>query len=552
MLVLPRRFKSQPQYAAPFDLASPILAGVSNAIILYGDAQAWLVNRAADSQLSSLIPNPTITGGGVTDYTEAGPALEFDGSSTYLDFGVANIPTVEFTLLWGGVFDANDSPRGFIDCTDNGVSGWNIYQGGGNTMYFNNSSYPAGNPSTGWTPGQFFHGALRNKGGVSADWFRNGAKVASGTGVSPAAPTLPLWIGRLKVGGLPYIKGRFSYLYLVDKFLDDDTLSRVPANPWLILQQPRRIFLLASTASGVNLTGAASAQGNASSTGATTQAQSLLGANSSEANTVSSASISQSHVLSGANAAQGNVAGTSAIALGYALAGAASAQGNIASSTAVTQNQQLTGAASAQSNASSTGLVTQGHTLAVQTSAQQNSTASGAITQGAAFTGASCNQVNAAGTGGITQGHAVTGSAATQGNTSATLAITQDHALGASGSSQANVGSAGAVTLGAANNLTAAASVQANDSNAGSITQAHILVHAPSVQDNVAAASAIVQAHLLAGSVNDQANTCSSGAISQTSGIPPVDGPAGSGPRLRVAYGQRPAMRNTSRPRQLR
>jgi hypothetical protein len=249
MLILPRRFKSQPQNAVPLDLASPVLSGVSNAIILYGDSQAWLRNRAADSQLGSLIPNPTVTGGGITDYTDIGPALEFDGTSTYLDFGTANIPTTEFTLLWGGVFDANDSPRGWIDCTNNGVSGWNIYQGGGDTMYFNNSSYPAGNPSTGWTPGQFFHGALRNKGGVSADWFRNGVKVASGSGVSPAAPTLPLWIGRLKVGGLPYIKGRFSYLYLVDKFLDDDTLSRIPANPFLVIQQ-RRIFPEASASAG--------------------------------------------------------------------------------------------------------------------------------------------------------------------------------------------------------------------------------------------------------------------------------------------------------------
>jgi hypothetical protein len=250
MLILPRRFKGQPQNPAPLDLESPILAGVSNAIIMYGDAQAWLQNRAAGGQLGSQIPNPTITGGGVTDYTDIGPALEFDGTSTYLDFGTANIPTVEFTLLWGGVFDANDSPRGFIDCTNNGVSGWNIYQGGGSTMYFNNSSYPAGNPSTGWTPGQFFHGALRNKGGVSCDWFRDGAKIYTGTGVSPAAPTLPLWIGRLKVGGLPYLKARFSYLVLVDRFLSDDTLAKVPANPWIVLQAPRRAYLFAAPATG--------------------------------------------------------------------------------------------------------------------------------------------------------------------------------------------------------------------------------------------------------------------------------------------------------------
>lgn len=247
MIILSRGFKGQPSYPAPLDLSSPILSGVSNAIILYGDAQSWLVNRAVGNQLNPPIPNPTITGGGITDYTDAGPAFEFDGTSTYLDFGSANIPTAEFTLLWGGVFDANDSPRGFVDCTNNGVSGWNIYQGGGDTMYFNNSSYPAGNPSSGWTVGQFWHGALRNKFGVSCDWFRNGAKIYTGSGVSPAAPTLPLWIGRLKVGGTPYIKGRFSYLYLIDKYLDDDTLSRIPSNPWVVFAPKKRLIVLASS-----------------------------------------------------------------------------------------------------------------------------------------------------------------------------------------------------------------------------------------------------------------------------------------------------------------
>lgn len=241
MLILPQRYTSQPQKRARLDSACATLSGVSNAIILYGNASGWRENKASDES-GSLIANPTFNGTVASDYGEKGAALQFDGTSTYLDFGTANIPTSEFTLLWGGIFDANDSPRGFIDCTNNGVSGWNIYQGGGDTMYFNNSSYPAGNPSSGWTVGQFWHGALRNKFGVGCNWFRNGVKIYSGTGVAPTAPTLPFWIGRLKVGANQYIKGRFEYIYLLDKYLDDQLIADIALNAYRIFSGKKTMF----------------------------------------------------------------------------------------------------------------------------------------------------------------------------------------------------------------------------------------------------------------------------------------------------------------------
>jgi hypothetical protein len=248
-IVLPKKRVAQPLRSTGLDLSFPALSGVSASIITFGNAEGWL-NNAAIPHLGSTIGYPTLNGTLASGTTDAGNALVFDGTSTYVDYGTANIPTVEFTLLWGGVFDANDSPRGFIDCTNNGVSGWNIYQGGGSTMYFNNSSYPAGNPSTGWVAGQFFHGALRNKGGVSCDWFRDGAKIYTGTGVSPTAPTLPLWIGRLKVGGLPYLKARFSYLYLLDKYLDDELIARIAINPYVIFAPQRYVFAFGDGATG--------------------------------------------------------------------------------------------------------------------------------------------------------------------------------------------------------------------------------------------------------------------------------------------------------------
>jgi hypothetical protein len=156
------------------------------------------------------------------------------------------------------------------------------------------------------------------------------------------------------------------------------------------------------------------------------------------------------------------------------------------------------------------------------------------------LSGSGSTQSNAGAAGAINQTGSFIGAACAQGNVSGTAGITQTHALVASGASQANEGTGGAVTLDSSNNLVAAPSAQANSGVSGGITQAHILIHAPSVQDNIAAASAIVQGLLLAASNGIQANSGSSGVITQESGIPPVDGPAGSGPRLRKAYGRRP------------
>jgi hypothetical protein len=261
---------SQPQYPATIESSLPALDGVTASIIAYGPANNWRKNHG------SLIASPAFGSTIVSGATPAGSALTFNGTNAYLDYGFANVPASEFTLLWGGVFDANNSPNGFIDCTNNGISGWNIYMDGSSGMYFNNSSYPTGNPTTGWTVGKFWHGALRNKGGVSADWFRNGVKVASGIGVSPAAPTLPLWVGRLKVGGAPYLKGRFAYFYLLNKFLDDATIIAIHANPWLLFSAEEELILVSSGGGGVSLSSSAAA--NVTGSGALSVAVPVAGA----------------------------------------------------------------------------------------------------------------------------------------------------------------------------------------------------------------------------------------------------------------------------------
>jgi len=250
MLILPRRYTSQPPKRSRVDASHPILAGVSNAIIQYGDVNGWRGNNAT-GEFGSLIQDPTLNGTLASDSTDAGPALKFDGSTTYADFGTANIPYAEFTLLFGGIFDSFTSFGGVADCTVNGVSGWNIFQAAGGTLYFSTRGYSGDLASSGWPTGQTVHGALRNKVAGTCDWFRNGVQVASTTGRNPITVTNPLWVGNQRGGGTTNLAARFSYFYLLDKFLDDELVARIAANPNIIFAPQRKLYLVASASSGV-------------------------------------------------------------------------------------------------------------------------------------------------------------------------------------------------------------------------------------------------------------------------------------------------------------
>ncbi len=196
-----------------------------------------------------------------------------------------------------------------------------------------------------------------------------------------------------------------------------------------------------------------------------------------------------------------------------------------------------------QSNSVSTGSITVEHTLSAGATAQSNTASSGAITQTHALVTANATQANAASAGAITPAdiNDLVASLVAQSNVSGTGAITQAHALSGAAATQGNTASSAVISTGDVHNLVASQSTQANIGTGGAITQAHVLVSAPSIQDNIAAASPIVQAHILAALSATQANAASVGPIEQTSGIPPVDAPAGSGPRLRISRERRPA-----------
>jgi len=242
------RLTNQPLYPARVDLTHPALAGSRAQIICFGDASGFL--RNAGDLIAQPIPGGTLASG----TTDAGSALAFNGSSTYLDYGTANIPTDEFTVMWGGVFDALSGVTGIVDCSNGSSNGWSLYTSG-TDMYLSGNHYSGDLLASGWATGTFYHGAARYKAGVGPSIFRNGAKIASSgitlSGISN--PTNPFLVGQLRVSSPRFITARFSYFYLFDRYLSDDLIISLQANPWQIFEQEQEIIYYPA-ASGTNYT----------------------------------------------------------------------------------------------------------------------------------------------------------------------------------------------------------------------------------------------------------------------------------------------------------
>jgi hypothetical protein len=379
MLILPRRYTSQPPKRSRVDASHPILAGVSNAIIQYGDVSGWRGNNAT-GDFGSLIQDPTLNGTLASDYTDAGPALKFDGSTTYADFGTSNIPTDEFTVLWGGVFDALTGVTGIVDCSNGTSNGWSLYTSG-TDMYLSGNHYAGDLLASGWATGTFYHGAARNKSGVGTSIFRNGAKIAnSGTTLSGVSnPTNPFLVGQLRVSSPRFITARFAYFYLFDRYLDDQQIADIAVNPYRIFSPQRKLYLVGSPSSGINLAVANCSQANSANTGAIAQTHVITVASSGQANQASASSITQVHALAVANSSQANAASTGSIAGGANLTAAPSAQTNPSSTGSVTQVHALVAAPGVQGNVAAASVIVQAHILITANLAQGNLGGTGAI-----------------------------------------------------------------------------------------------------------------------------------------------------------------------------
>ena len=214
----------------------PALSGNVPSIIAYGNGARWQVNNG------NIIASPTISGALGAVATPLGTGFDLNGSSSYLTYPAANVPTQEFTVLWGGIFGTMANFRGLCDCSS-GANGWNIFESGTDTLFFSINGYGGATSLSGWTPGQFWHGAVRWKTGGEHAWFRNGIRQSTTTSaLVPGTAINPLRVFNHYAGGTSLMLGSFAYFYLIGKWLDDNIIPAIHQNPWHLLEEDPEIL----------------------------------------------------------------------------------------------------------------------------------------------------------------------------------------------------------------------------------------------------------------------------------------------------------------------
>lgn len=339
----------------------PALIGSSASIIAYGNMHRWQINSGFK------IGNPTIAGAFNGAATPIGTGATFDGTTNYVDYGTANIPTQEFTFLWGGTFTSIGNFRGLIDCVS-GANGWTIFESGTDTLFFSINGYGGATSLSGWTAGQFWHGAVRWKTGGEHAWFRNGVKLSSSSpALTPGTSIASLRIGWQRGGGTVPLAGNLVYGYLIGKWLDDPIITSIHQNPWQVLEDEYEIhFWPAPTGGGITLAVAAASVADALSVPAITQNHQLVVAGASSNSAASNVILSQNHQLAVSSATVYDLVDTVAISVSGSLTLVVAGL-NIAdavTTVAITQNHQLAPLAATVSPVTSAIALSQNYQLA--------------------------------------------------------------------------------------------------------------------------------------------------------------------------------------------
>ncbi len=238
-----RPWRSQPRSNADVNPDAEVLSRVDNSIILYGNDKNWKVNKG------SRIASPVMTGVVAPGRTSGGEALLFNGVDTRLDFGTANIPTSEFTVVWGGTLNTIANFRGLADCI-NGGNGWTLFYSGTDTLWFSGNGYGGITNFSGWPTGVFHTGAFRYKSGVERAWFRNGRRLASEVDATSISTTIAnFWIGSQRGGGSTNLDGSLNFFYLFDKSLSDGAIIKLLNSPYSLIED-RTLYVQTSTGGG--------------------------------------------------------------------------------------------------------------------------------------------------------------------------------------------------------------------------------------------------------------------------------------------------------------
>ncbi|SEK64774.1 LamG-like jellyroll fold domain-containing protein [Nitrosovibrio tenuis] len=419
-LLLPNRFKQQPQYAAALNDANLLTRHIEQAYFAAG----WQLNDAGNSKRSFSNTGASISVG------RDGPAFKTSGSTSSY-FTAPSAALIRFSLEAHYIPNAAASQYICgIQEAPNAVSHDRELRidSAGRFLFYIYAGAPKQAISISSAAVNIPVHLLGVSDGTNIYLYVNGvleATTAAGDAYGGyASPEFVIGAGQTDAGVSIPGSGLLNYAVYFNKALNASEARSRYDNKFSLLRAPaRRIF----SASSSNLIAAACIQ----------------------TNTVGVAAIVQDHILAGTASSQGNTGGTTAVSGNHGLAGAASAQGNASGIGAVAYAFTLAGGAASQSNTAGTGAAVQVHVLLIATAVQANDSRTAGIAQAYILLPSSSAQINTASTGTITLGNGGLAPApSAQGNITAAGAIIQAHVLAVMASGQGNSTSTGVISDG--------------------------------------------------------------------------------------------------------
>ncbi|SHL69725.1 hypothetical protein SAMN05216428_10540 [Nitrosospira sp. Nsp11] len=423
-LILPRRFKQQPQAPAPIDWTNPLAFGLAAATVF--DTAGAVFDRVTGVKYQ--VTNGAYRAdkpGRVTSFAGAGYVntgkqslggvnLFADSTSQWSVVIYARLEGTGNTGTFVGKASATGASRTFqIYCDAAANHNPGIWLRGAQTI-----------PNWGWGNADWHQYTITWDGSIAKLYGDYGREVTLVVGAAGQESENIVFGARTGgTGGL--LTGRIAYGYFYNRAIGRAESIALYNNPWLLFKaSPKKLW----NSTICYLTAETPAQANFVDMGAVAQDHALVGAALTQNGTAKAGTLIQDQALAAAPAVQTS---------------ASNADGRI------TQNQILAAVSNAQTNMSGTGVVTQARMLIVPGGTQGQACFAPAITQAHIIVAAAPTQDNTSTTGFLYIGRGgLEAEPVVQGNSAGAAIITQTHILIVSFSNQGNKAGTGAVSDG--------------------------------------------------------------------------------------------------------
>lgn len=390
-LILPRRYSAQPQQFAP-------VAGNNLSSGLRG---YWM----AGGERSALVRN-RVTGRRAISSLDVAPGYSQPGR--ILSFGFGNIDTGEAIDINGAEITfalrlrlPSSSTRRLFGNHENATTGYLLYQDGLSIGCYVNNTLVVVSPAL--TPGKWTQVAIACFAGYKIAVIDGvvtnlvpGTVAVSGTGTS-------VKIGSYNWQGHPDFTGDIEYIGVWDRGLSPNEMRALQANPYRLLQPPRRRAWIEPLTAHV-LTGGGAVQANTLAAVPIAQTHGLAVAPLTQAATLATGEVVETISLTVSASIVENTAGEGAIGQSHLLAVTAAITGNTVPAVSITQIHPLAGSALDGGQAASTGAIQQTQFLVSPGAVQANPLSAGAVQRTLNFVIASLAQANQAQAASISDG----------------------------------------------------------------------------------------------------------------------------------------------------